>query len=174
MLILGFPCALESRNMSILTLLESLKNRLAGWIVDHLSEDDVLAIEPWAGHEGQEELWSICVWSSVGHRQQTWLGVSQLEILILEFLPEDRLASSSISVSEVSSLSHEVSDDSVEWGALVSKSLLYLNNIYSNLLCRELWNSQQSWGSRHRTTWIGFSGEPNYRNWHQRSNSWPF
>ena len=56
MLILGFPCALESRNMSILTLLESLKNRLAGWIVDHLSEDDVLAIEPWAGHEGQEEL----------------------------------------------------------------------------------------------------------------------
>ena len=42
----------------------------------------------------------------------------QLEILILELLSEDRLSTSSVTHSEVSSLGHEAWDDSVELGTL--------------------------------------------------------
>ena len=46
------------------------------------------------------------------------LGMSNLEVLILELLSIDGLSTSSISESEVTSLGHEAWNDSVEGGIL--------------------------------------------------------
>ena len=54
----------------------------------------------------------------------TWSSVLQREVLILELVSVDGLSSSSVSSSEVSALAHEVGDDAVEGGALVSEPLL--------------------------------------------------
>ena len=54
----------------------------------------------------------------------TWSSVLQREVLILELVSVDGLSSSSVSSSEVSALAHEVGDDTVEGGSLVSKSFL--------------------------------------------------
>ena len=54
----------------------------------------------------------------------TRAGVLQCEVLILELVAIDGFASSAIVVCEVSSLAHEVGDDTVESAALVAKSLL--------------------------------------------------
>ena len=48
----------------------------------------------------------------------------QREVLILELVSVDGLSSSSVPSSEVSALAHEVGDDTVEGGALVSEPLL--------------------------------------------------
>jgi len=49
--------------------------------------------------------------------------MSQLEVLILELLTVDALASSAIMVGEVTTLTHEVGDDTVERTSLVAESL---------------------------------------------------
>ena len=54
----------------------------------------------------------------------TWPGVLQTEVLVLKLVAVDRLSSGSISSGEVSSLTHEVGDDTVEAGALVAEALL--------------------------------------------------
>ena len=46
-----------------------------------------------------------------------------LEIFVIEFGTVNGLSSSSVMVGEVTALSHEVVDDSVEMGVLVSESL---------------------------------------------------
>ena len=48
----------------------------------------------------------------------------QAEVLVLELVAVDGLASSAVPGSEVSSLAHEVGDDAVEAGALVAVALL--------------------------------------------------
>ena len=51
-------------------------------------------------------------------------SVPQLEIFILEFGPINAFATSPVVVGEVSSLAHELGDDPVEGGALVSEARL--------------------------------------------------
>lgn len=80
----------------------------------------MLAVQPGAGHECDKELRSVGVLTGVGHRQQVGLRVLDLEVLVFEFLAIDRLASSAVALGEVTSLSHEVSDDSVESASLVA------------------------------------------------------
>lgn len=48
----------------------------------------------------------------------------QLEVLIGELLAVDGLAAGAIATGEVTALKHELRDDTVEFGALVSKTLL--------------------------------------------------
>ena len=48
----------------------------------------------------------------------------QGKVLILELVSINRLSTGSIVVGEISTLAHEVGDDPVEGGSLVSKSLL--------------------------------------------------
>ena len=73
----------------------------------HLSEDDVVTIEPRARNRRDEELRTVRVGSAVGHRQQTRAVVLQVEVLIRETLTVDRLASHSVSHREVASLDVE-------------------------------------------------------------------
>jgi len=84
----------------------------------------VLAIEPAGDDGGDEELRTVGVWSSVGHGEKSWLGVLSDEVLIGELLTVDGLATSSVSAGEVTTLEHELRNDTVEGGVGVAKTLL--------------------------------------------------
>jgi hypothetical protein len=67
---------------------------------------------------------TIGVGTSVGHTQETLLGMLDAEVLILEFLAVDGFAAGAIALGEVSTLDHESGDDAVEAGALIAKAML--------------------------------------------------
>lgn len=84
----------------------------------------MLAVQPWAGDGGDEELGAVGVGTSVGHGKKTRAGVLLGEVLIRELGAIDRLTTSAVVVGEVTTLEHEVGDHTVERGALVAKALL--------------------------------------------------
>merc|ERR1711879_467995 len=92
--------------------------------LDDFAEDDVLAIEPWAWDGGDEELGSVGVLASVGHGEEVWLGVLELEVLIGKLLAVDGLSTSTVVVSEVTSLEHELRDNTVEGRVGVAVAVL--------------------------------------------------
>ena len=61
---------------------------------------------------------TIGVWSSISHRHVTSLGVLDGEIFIVELVTIDGLTTSAVSGGEVTTLSHESLDDTVERAAL--------------------------------------------------------
>jgi len=92
--------------------------------LNNFAEDDVGTIEPRCNDGGDEELRSVGVLSSVGHGEETRLGVLQLEVLVSELLAVDGLSTGSIVLGEVTTLQHELGDDTMERAAFVSKSVL--------------------------------------------------
>lgn len=50
--------------------------------------------------------------------------MAQLEVLILELVAVDRLSAGTVTLGEVTTLNHEVLDDTVESGVLVAEALL--------------------------------------------------
>ena len=84
----------------------------------------MLAVEPGAGHGGNEELRAVGVWASVRHGQLPRLGVSQLEVLIREFFAVNTLAASSVTASKVAALEHKLGNHAMESGTLVAEPLL--------------------------------------------------
>lgn len=84
----------------------------------------MLVIEPCRLHGADEELRSVGVGASVGHRQDAGAGVLQAEVLIGELVAVDGLASSAVVVGEIASLAHEVWNDAMETGSLVAETLL--------------------------------------------------
>lgn len=65
----------------------------------------------------------VRVGASVGHGQQTRAGVLDLEVLVGELLAVDGLATSAVATGEVTTLEHELGDDTVEGRALVAEAL---------------------------------------------------
>ena len=61
-------------------------------VVGDLAEDDVLAVQPARHDGGDEKLRAVGVLAGVGHGQETWAGVFELEVLVLELLAVDGLA----------------------------------------------------------------------------------
>lgn len=88
------------------------------------SEDAMLAIQPGGLDGAEEELRSVGIGSSVGHGQDTGSSVLEGEVLIGEFLSVDGFSSSSVALGEITSLAHEVGDDTVKGGSLEAKALL--------------------------------------------------
>jgi len=113
----GFP-GLSALCLHLLNYVQSLNN---------LSEDSVLAIEPLSLHSTNEELAAVGVGTSIGHGQSAWASVLELEVLISELLSVDGLTSCSISIGEVSTLTHEIGNNSVEDAALEVKGLSSLS-----------------------------------------------
>jgi hypothetical protein len=93
-----------------------------------LTEDDVLAIKMREGIKSDEELRTIGAWASISHGEETWTGVLVLEVFVSELGTIDGLTSSTVASSEITTLSHETSNESVELGALVVKRLARLTN----------------------------------------------
>lgn len=89
-----------------------------------LTEDDVSAVKPAGNDGGDEELGAVGVLAGVGHGEQTGLVVLQLEVLIREPVTVDGLATSAVALGEITTLQHELGDDAVEAGTLVTESLL--------------------------------------------------
>jgi hypothetical protein len=104
-----------------LELLNLVNNVVA---FEDFAENDVSAIEPRGDDCGDEELRSVGVRASVGHGERARLDVLELEVLILELGAVDGLATSAVVVGEVTTLDHEVLDNSVESRAFVTKALL--------------------------------------------------
>ena len=92
--------------------------------LDDSAEYDVLAVQPLAWHSGQKELRTIGSWTSVGHRQETWLGVLEGKVFIGKLLAVDAAAACAVAVGEVTTLAHEAWDDTVERAALVTETFL--------------------------------------------------
>ena len=61
--------------------------------LDGLAEDHVLSVEPRARDEGQEELAAVGVLASVGHGEESWLGVLVGEVLVVELFAVDGFTS---------------------------------------------------------------------------------
>lgn len=74
----------------------------------------MLSIQPAGDNGGDEKLGAIGVWSSIGHGEKVWPIVLQLEVLISEFLAVDGLSTSSVVSGEVTTLKHELGNDTVE------------------------------------------------------------
>jgi hypothetical protein len=106
--------ALASNSFHLLDNVESFNN---------LAENDVLAVEPRGLDGTDEELGSIGVGTSVGHRKSSGLGVLQLEVLISELSTIDGLATGTVALGEVTTLAHEVGNDSMESASLEVKGL---------------------------------------------------
>ena len=87
------------------------------------AEDHVLIVEPVALAASDEELTSVCVCSAVCHGKQSRSSVPRDEVLVLESRSIDARASCSVPFQEVTSLDHEVLDDSVELAGLISNRL---------------------------------------------------
>lgn len=82
------------------------------------------AIQPGGLHGSDEELGTIGVGSSISHREDTRSSVLQEEVLVSELLAIDGLATSTIVVRKVTTLQHEVGDNTMEGGALVAETLV--------------------------------------------------
>jgi hypothetical protein len=89
----------------------------------HLSKDHMLAIQPLGFDGAEEKLAAIGVGSSVGHGEDPGTGVLQLEVLVLELITVNGLASSAVVVGEVATLAHKLRNDAVEGGGLEAEAL---------------------------------------------------
>lgn len=102
------------------------------------AENNMTVVQPRCLHSCDEELRSVGVGTSVGHRHDAGSGVLQGEVFILEFVAVDGLSTGAVVVGEVSALAHEVGDNAVESRALVSIALLAGAQSAEVLAC--LWN----------------------------------
>lgn len=82
--------------------------------VDDFAENNMLLVQMWRWHSGDEELASVGARSGVGHGEEEWLLMQFLEVFVLELLAIDALAACAIALGEVSTLDHERPDYAVE------------------------------------------------------------
>lgn len=131
----------ESRSEQLTARVGTVRLNLldeVGTLLD-LTEDDVLAIEPRGDDGGDEELGSVGARASVGHGQEEGAVVTELEVLVGKLVAVDGLSTGTVVVGElglvlrpqverkvtyVTTLEHEVGDDSVESRAGVTEAVL--------------------------------------------------
>jgi hypothetical protein len=92
----------------------------------HGTEDAMLAIQPGGLDGAQEELGSVGVWAGVGHGKNSGAGVLEGEVLVGELFTVDGLTAGAVAAGEVTTLTHEIVNDTMEGGALEVKGLAAL------------------------------------------------
>jgi hypothetical protein len=113
-------CLLAGRSTGGSDPLESLDGFYA---FKDFTENDVAVVEPWGWLEGDKELGVVGVGAGVGHRQKVGLLVLEIEVLVVELRTIDRLATTAVSESDISTLGHELGNDSVELAVLEVEGL---------------------------------------------------
>jgi len=93
-------------------------------VFDDFAKHDVRAIQPTSDDGGDKELRAVGVLSGVRHREEAGLCVLELEVLICEFLAVDRFSTSAVASGEITTLKHELGDDTMECGVGVAKAVL--------------------------------------------------
>jgi len=94
--------------------------------LNDLSEHHMLAVKPRSGYGAQEELRTVGARACVGHRQHTRACMLPHEVLICELSSVDGLASSAVAGREVTTLAHELGDDTMESGTLIMEGFPHL------------------------------------------------
>lgn len=82
--------------------------------LDDLTENNVTSIEPLSLHRADEKLASVRVGTGIRHTQDSWSGVGQFEVLVGELVAVDTLAAGAIARGEITTLDHEVLDNTVK------------------------------------------------------------
>ena len=118
------------------------------------TKDGVLTVQPWAWNSGDEELGTVGVWTSVSHGQQTWLGVLQGEVFIGKFFTVDGLTTGTVVTSEVTTLQHELWDDSVESRTFVTETLF--TGTQSSEVFSSLWDNVGGQFENNLTGWLTY------------------
>lgn len=95
----------------------------------------MFSIEPTGLGTSNKELAAIGVGASIRHREYTRLGMSQLEILVLESRTVDGFTTSTIMVGKVTTLAHEIRNHPMEAATLVTKAL-FSGAKSTEVLCR--------------------------------------
>mmetsp|Transcript_62884 Transcript_62884/g.167224 ORF Transcript_62884/g.167224 Transcript_62884/m.167224 type:complete len:247 (+) Transcript_62884:167-907(+) len=94
--------------------------------LDHLAEDNVLAIEPRGLGGAQEELAAVGARARVRHREDARARVLEREVLVGKLGAVDRLAARAVAPGEVTALAHELRNHAVERRALEVQRLARL------------------------------------------------
>lgn len=84
----------------------------------------MFAVEPLRLHGAQEELAAIGARPCIGHGQNAWPSMLELEVLIGELVAVDGAAARAVTAREVATLDHKVADHAMEFAVLVTKSIL--------------------------------------------------
>ncbi len=111
------------------------------------AEDNVAAIEPASLGSCDEKLTSICSRPCISHWQTERL-VSKFEVFIFETSSKDRLSSSSITSCEISSLDHEIRNDSMERTSFIFECSAVVFDV-SLAKSDKVLNSFRNSGSKH-------------------------
>merc|ERR1712168_150666 len=89
----------------------------------------------WCGNSAEEELRTIGVLATISHGQDAWSCVLVDEVLVLKLGTINGFATRSISLGEVTSLTHETRNHSVELASFVSVSILTCAKLFEVSHC---------------------------------------
>jgi len=107
-------------------------------VLGDFTEDNVFAVEMRCCSRAQEELWTIRVRPTVCHRKNSWTSVFVVEVFVLKFLSVNGFPSSSITFGEITTLTHEAWNDSMETASFVTISIL--SSTQFREVFHRLWN----------------------------------
>lgn len=119
-----------------LHLLDGMDDRL---LLDHFSENRVLAIQPRRRHCGHVELTAIGVRATIGHAEESRSGVVNCRVLVLKVLPVDANGSVPIATDHVPALNEEPFDDPMHIRTCVAHAVDAIDTQLPEVLHR-LWS----------------------------------
>ena len=67
-------------------------------------EQSYLAVQPCSLDSAKEKLRTVGVWSGIGHWEDTWSGVLELEVFVSELVSVNWFTTSTVVVGEISTL----------------------------------------------------------------------
>mmetsp|Transcript_25912 Transcript_25912/g.41618 ORF Transcript_25912/g.41618 Transcript_25912/m.41618 type:complete len:217 (-) Transcript_25912:70-720(-) len=91
---------------------------------ENSAKHDMLPIQMRSLDSSNEKLTSISVLASICHRQLSRTCVLEHEVFVCKFLTINGLPTCAITLCKVSTLNHEVLDDTVEFASFVTKTFL--------------------------------------------------
>ena len=105
----------------------------------HTSNHAVQAIKVRAWNITNEELWAICVWTSICHRNKTLVTMFNPNTFIWEFASINALVTLSIRCNDLASLHHKLRDDSLNLATFIKKICAHLSSTKCSKVLNSFW-----------------------------------